>query len=1092
MRSKTAILSLLLVVTSATAQLRYDTVSTAIVGPGIRSTKIVVRSVPWSIDVVEVDLKDPHVRFEAVKSHDRLFAGLERTSSIAARYDAPSHYVVAAVNADFFDFGTSNPVSMQVSGGEFLHSVTSNRPAVGFLPGNGMTFARPAFSGWVRVHDVTRSLNAVNLTRTAGQLVLYNPMFGASTGTASGGTEVVLTALTPWGTNDSVTCLVSSAGIGAGNTGLAAGTAVLSGDGAAGTYLSGSCPVDDTVTIATSVIAGLPPIRELISGYPFLVVNGARASLDPNDSFVSTRNPRTMVGINADTTRLFLVVVDGRQALLSAGMTLIEASDFLRNVLHISQAINLDGGGSSTMVVRGQVVNSPSDPGGERSVANALLVVSTAAAGPLAMLRLSEHAVDVFQGSEHRFTAEGKDEFYNPIPLPVTVAWSCDTTIGTIDSTGLFRARNTNDSGWVRIRDGAVADSAFVVVRVIERLEVFPSTLVMVPGERVRLLVRGTDSDGNVALLRNDQVHYSSGTSAAHIDADGNVTATAFGSGTVTLTLDTVTATLGFNASGADTTVTVERFVSTKGWTWSLINADADNFSFGLTDQPASADTPAFRIAYDFSTTGARVMLRTSLPLSSRVDSLFLQVYGDGGGHTVSLFFTDKDGEQFFITSPTVVNWTGQWKTVSFRMPFAQAVSGGTVDYPITVTGIDVILGTGTSVGGRSTGTVVLDDLRAHYPNRAVAPQVLFDFNSGISGWLQPWGVGSGQTKGVRKTGTVLEYSTAHPYEGAGCGRWTFVDSAEINLDWSIRIARTSAELGSMLRGSYIGAWVWADGETNLTMRTVIRDGNSQICEGPPFPVRHIGWKLIGTRLDASAFRPYLTSGTITDVNNRFNGFHVEGSDANLNGQTRVLFIDKMVTSALTVPTGFTEYSALWSRPTVQLRWAVNSEISVSRYVIERGTGGMFTEIGSVAGVGNTDTTQRYSFDDVPSTEGGYQYRIRQVTNDGAQELSPVLNVNVVLGVEVDGRPRELGLHQNYPNPFNPSTTIGYALPKGGIVHLRVFNLLGQEVASLVDGFRDAGRYDVVFDAGQLASGMYIYRLDAAGTHIARKLMLVK
>ena len=75
--------------------------------------------------------------------------------------------------------------------------------------------------------------------------------------------------------------------------------------------------------------------------------------------------------------------------------------------------------------------------------------------------------------------------------------------------------------------------------------------------------------------------------------------------------------------------------------------------------------------------------------------------------------------------------------------------------------------------------------------------------------------------------------------------------------------------------------------------------------------------------------------------------------------------------------------------------------------------------------------------------------------------------------------PTEYALSQNYPNPFNPSTVINYSLPSASDVSLKIYNTLGQEVATLVNGYQEAGRFNVTFNASNLASGIYIYRINA-------------
>lgn len=88
--------------------------------------------------------------------------------------------------------------------------------------------------------------------------------------------------------------------------------------------------------------------------------------------------------------------------------------------------------------------------------------------------------------------------------------------------------------------------------------------------------------------------------------------------------------------------------------------------------------------------------------------------------------------------------------------------------------------------------------------------------------------------------------------------------------------------------------------------------------------------------------------------------------------------------------------------------------------------------------------------------------------------------------------PSQLALDQNYPNPFNPTTTIRYALPEAGNVRLDVFNVLGQRVATLINGEQTAGFHSLQFDGSRLSSGVYLYRLQSGNQVITRKMLLVK
>ena len=97
-----------------------------------------------------------------------------------------------------------------------------------------------------------------------------------------------------------------------------------------------------------------------------------------------------------------------------------------------------------------------------------------------------------------------------------------------------------------------------------------------------------------------------------------------------------------------------------------------------------------------------------------------------------------------------------------------------------------------------------------------------------------------------------------------------------------------------------------------------------------------------------------------------------------------------------------------------------------------------------------------------------------------------------ITNVEDSVLPEQVTLHQNYPNPFNPVTTISYELARGSRVTLAVYDLLGRKVATLVDGVMPAAAHTVQFDASELASGMYLYRLQARDRVIAKTMMLLK
>ena len=136
-------------------------------------------------------------------------------------------------------------------------------------------------------------------------------------------------------------------------------------------------------------------------------------------------------------------------------------------------------------------------------------------------------------------------------------------------------------------------------------------------------------------------------------------------------------------------------------------------------------------------------------------------------------------------------------------------------------------------------------------------------------------------------------------------------------------------------------------------------------------------------------------------------------------------------------------------------------------------------------GYGNSNSPKEYTYTDKDLTGGTkYMYRLKQIDNDGKYQYSKEVEVEVV--------PKEYSLYQNYPNPFNPSTTIKFDLPESSEVNLTVYNILGEKVITLVNGMKKAGYHSVEFNAGNIASGMYIYRLQTPNFIQTKKMLLLK
>jgi hypothetical protein len=174
------------------------------------------------------------------------------------------------------------------------------------------------------------------------------------------------------------------------------------------------------------------------------------------------------------------------------------------------------------------------------------------------------------------------------------------------------------------------------------------------------------------------------------------------------------------------------------------------------------------------------------------------------------------------------------------------------------------------------------------------------------------------------------------------------------------------------------------------------------------------------------------------------------------------------------IPVELTSFTATSISNVVQLNWTTATELNNQGFSIERSSGEDFEAVGFIAGHGTTTEKMYYQFVDNNISSGSYSYRLKQVDFDGTFDYSNVVNVEIVA-------PAEFGLAQNFPNPFNPSTKISFGLAVDSKVKISIYNLLGEQVAILSNTDMTAGSHNVSFDATNLNSGVYFYKLDASG-----------
>ncbi len=189
------------------------------------------------------------------------------------------------------------------------------------------------------------------------------------------------------------------------------------------------------------------------------------------------------------------------------------------------------------------------------------------------------------------------------------------------------------------------------------------------------------------------------------------------------------------------------------------------------------------------------------------------------------------------------------------------------------------------------------------------------------------------------------------------------------------------------------------------------------------------------------------------------------------------------------LPVELSSFSASVVGSAVKLNWGTETEINNYGFDVERcalsAERQAWETIGFVSGNGNSNSPKNYSYVDDNVNAGTYCYRLKQIDNDGQFEYSKAIEIGLTA-------PDKFELSQNYPNPFNPSTTINYNLPEAANVKLIIYNILGQEVKTLVNEFKEAGVHTVNFNASELNSGLYIYKIEAGSFTQTRKMTLIK
>jgi len=353
-----------------------DTIQKNEINSSIIHYRYVYNSIPWNINIIEINSTDKNYSILSVKSSNKIHNSREKVSDIVKRNRNKN--ITIGINADFF-YPDGDIVNNQISEGEFVKGIKSNRSQIAFTFSNEPFINIFSFSGKLILKDNKEiSIDALNQKRGFDSIVIYNKYWGNSTNTGGSGIEYIFIPIDSTIANKPFRAVIKS--ILDSNATITNNQYVLSAsDNKKNTPLS-SLQINDTILVSLNIQPDINNVKELVGGLPQIIKDGINIAHSQalkegaNEKFSLTRHPRTAIGYSRDKAKLYLITVDGRQK-CSAGMTLNELSEFML-FLGCYNALNLDGGGSTTLVINDKIINYPSDVTGERPVGNALLIIS--------------------------------------------------------------------------------------------------------------------------------------------------------------------------------------------------------------------------------------------------------------------------------------------------------------------------------------------------------------------------------------------------------------------------------------------------------------------------------------------------------------------------------------------------------------------------------------------------------------------------------------------------------------------------------------------------------------------------------------------
>ena len=680
------------------------------IGPGTyyRNMNYITPNGNFMVNMVEGRIDAEYLKVEAADGGSSIVN--KPVSYQALQKSNENRRVISAINGDFFDMTTIKGLTYGTSiiAGEIKTAVKSST-VLGIKEDGDCFIDTLNMEGVFTYKKRKISIDTVNRLRWGEQAVIYTPFFGKTTLNTVTGTDIIVRGVElPLKANQVYSGVIEKIVPDTMNTEIPADGVVISLPGKAFKQFTGAV-VGDKVSFYVNF--DKKDLKYAVSGAPRLIEGGQLSAELAERKDAKERHPRTAVGIKDN--KLIMVTVDGRQPGYSDGMNLYEMAEFFLGQ-GVEDAMNLDGGGSTTMTVRTQgnasvrLVNHPSD-GRERYVGNSIQLVSEAPLSDPVVLRFIDTSVKIFKNSSFKPSFYAMDKYYNILPIDASkVKYAVDSRVSKIDENGAYVSGNKAGTSFIEVVYGGAKDR--MPVEIVDNLSYLAVTNEFVhldPGEKVQMQVKASDENGARIIISPTAVKWTVTGGIGKVDANGVFTAGKNGSGKITASVGTTVAEVG--AKIGKTPVIVADFGTLNNVEAKFIRSTA-SVRHNQKDEPVRLGNISLRLDYNFEntigTSAAYVNFKEPVKIIGKPIELGAWVYGDGSKHWLRGTYINSAGEKkvFNFTELGGLDWQG-WKYVYAELPENEK-------YPIA---LEQLYLAETNEDRKNVGSIYFDDVMAIY-----------------------------------------------------------------------------------------------------------------------------------------------------------------------------------------------------------------------------------------------------------------------------------------------------------------------------------------------------------------------------------------